>query len=55
MGERPVMSCEEVENVRRFGHDVRLGLSAPTTRLGEQTEVPMDQIIAPKDEKDCPD
>ena len=49
------MSYEGVDKVRRLGRFLMVGLSAYASRLGEQIEVPMDQIIAPEDEKDCPD
>ena len=54
-GRRSVMSYEGVDKVRRLGGFLLVELSAYASRLGEQIEVPMDQIIAPEDKKDCPD
>ena len=47
--------CDGVDKVRRLGRFLMVGLSAYASWLGEQIEVPMDQIIAPEDKKDCPD
>jgi hypothetical protein len=55
MGERSVMSCEDVDTVGRLAHPPMVGLSASASRLGEQIEVPMDQLIAPEHEQDYPD
>jgi hypothetical protein len=49
-GRRSVMSSEGVDKVRRLGGFLLVELSAYASRLGEQIEVPVDQIIAPEDE-----
>ena len=52
MGEGSVMLYEGVDKVRRLGRFLMVGLSAYASRLGEQIEVPVNQLIAPQHEED---